>query len=40
MKDTPTPLDLPNALFAEIDTTSPVDIGTVASSIRTYALNR
>jgi predicted kinase len=40
MKDTPTPLDLPNALLVEIDTTGPVDIGTVANSIHTYSLHR
>lgn len=40
MRDTPTPLDLPNALLVEIDTTRPVDIGTVADSIRTHALDR
>jgi predicted kinase len=39
MKETPMPLDLPNALLVEIDTTGPVDIGTLASSIRTFALN-
>jgi hypothetical protein len=39
MRDTPTPLDLPNALLVEVDTTGPVDMGTVANSIRTYALS-
>jgi predicted kinase len=38
--EAPTPLDLPDALLVEIDTTGPVDIGTVATSIHTYALNR
>jgi predicted kinase len=36
MKDTPTPLDLPNALLVEIDTTGPVDIGSVSLAIRRY----
>lgn len=40
MKDAPAPLDLPDALLIEIDTTVPVDIGTVANSIHAYALDR
>jgi predicted kinase len=38
MKDPPTPLDLPDGLLVEIDTTGPVDIGLVAHSIHTYAV--
>ena len=40
MKDTPTPLDLPNALLVEVDTTGAVDIATVVHSIHAYAVNR
>jgi hypothetical protein len=40
MRETPAPLDLPNALLIEVDTTGPVDIGSVAMSIRAFALNR
>jgi predicted kinase len=40
MKDTPTPLDLPDALLVEVDTTGPVDTGALAMSIHTYAVNR
>lgn len=40
MKDASAPLDLPDALLIEIDTTVPVDIGTVANSIHAYALDR
>jgi predicted kinase len=40
LNDPPTPLDLPNALFVEVDTTRPVDIETVAASIQTYGLSR
>lgn len=40
MKDAPAPLDLPDALLIEIDTTVPVDIGTVSNSIQAYALDR
>jgi predicted kinase len=39
MKDAPTPLDLPNAPLVEVDTTGPVDIGAVATSIETYVLD-
>ncbi len=39
MNDVPTPLDLPNALLVEVDTTGPVDIGAVATWIETYALD-
>jgi predicted kinase len=39
MKETPTPLDLPNAHLIEVDTTVPVDIGSVAISIHAFALN-
>ena len=38
MDDVPTPLDLPNALLVEVDTTGPVDIWAVATSIQTYVL--
>jgi predicted kinase len=40
MNDAPTPLDLPNALLVEVDTIGPVDIGAIATSIHTYALER
>jgi predicted kinase len=40
MEATPTPLDFPNALLVEIDTTGPVDIGAIATSIQTYMLDR
>jgi len=40
MNDVPTSLDLPNALLIEVDTTGPVDIGAVATSIQTYVLDR
>ena len=40
MNGIPTPLDLPNALLVEIDTTGPVDIEVVANSIHTHLLDR
>jgi predicted kinase len=39
-KDEPTPLAFPNALLIEVDTTGPVDIGVVATTIQTYVLDR
>jgi predicted kinase len=35
MNDVPTPLDLPKSLLVEIDTTGPVDIEAIATSIQT-----
>jgi len=40
MTDVGTPLDLPNALLVEVDTTGPVDIGAIARSIHTAVLDR
>ena len=40
MNDVPTPLDLPDALMVEVDTTGPVDLGMVASAIHTFAIIR
>ncbi|HUY67401.1 MAG TPA: AAA family ATPase [Acidimicrobiales bacterium] len=40
MNAVPTPLDLPNAVLVEVDTTGPVDLGTAASAIHTFALRR
>jgi len=40
MNEVPTPLDLPNALLVEVDTTGPVDIGANATSIQTHVLDR
>jgi predicted kinase len=40
MKDAPTPLDLPNALLVEVDTTGPLDIGAIAGSIYSFGPNR
>jgi len=40
MNDVPTPLDLPDALLVEVDTTGPVDLGTVATAIHAFASSR
>ena len=40
MKDSPAPLDLPNAHLIEVDTTRPVDADVVATSIQAYGLRR
>jgi len=40
MNDVPTPLDLPNAPLVEVDTTGPVDIGAVATAIRSFVVDR
>jgi len=38
MNDVPAPLDLPNSLLIDVDTTGPVDIGACAIAIHTFAL--
>ena len=40
IKDPPTPLDLPDAHFIEIDTTGPVDMATVVASIHAFGVGR
>jgi predicted kinase len=40
MREVPTPLDLPNALLVEVDTTGPVDLESVASAILAVAFGR
>jgi predicted kinase len=39
INDVPTPLDLPNALLIEVDTTGPVDLGPVVGAIHAFAIS-
>lgn len=40
MNEAPTPLDLPDALLVEVDTSKPVDLGPVVRAIHTFANGR